>query len=140
MGPERAAASTVPWPLMKIPNKEMRMRTRVTPVLVAAVVVLLALVLLVASYLGGWWLFADRTRREGEIRRQTFEFQQGSVDAAQQKAVEVRRIDVQLGADPGNQALIDQRTAIVDQTCQLIARVNGDLPSDLDTFKAKECK
>lgn len=103
--------------------------------------VVLAIVVLVACYLGSWWLFQDRARREGEIRRDTFEFQQGSVDAAQQKAIEVRGIDVQLAVVPPEQrqALADQRTAIVDQTCKLIARVNGSLPSDLQAFKAKEC-
>jgi hypothetical protein len=118
------------------------MTQRITPALTAIVLGLVAVAILVACYLGSWWIFADSTRRTGEIRRDTFEFQQGSVDAAQQKVTEIKRIDSQLAnatTDDQRSALTDQRAAIVAQTCPLIARVNGSLPSDLTTFQAKEC-
>lgn len=96
----------------------------------------------VALYAGYWWLHRDATNREGEIKRGTFQYQQGAVAGAQDKAAEVARIDdVQLATATPDQAtaLGNQRTAIVTQTCQLIARVNGDIPTDLTSFKAKEC-
>jgi hypothetical protein len=92
------------------------------------------------AYLGYFWLFRDSTSRVGEIKRQTFEYQQGRVDAAQEKLAEVARIDVQLTApDVDTEALGNQRKAIVSQTCKAIAQINGDLPSDLAAFKSKEC-
>lgn len=97
----------------------------------------------VASYLGGWWIFADSTKREGEIRRQTFEFQQGRVDSAGNQMADIRAIDTQLlnpelGPDE-RAALRAQRAGIVRQACKAIGELPGAVPDDLAAFKAKEC-
>lgn len=112
---------------------------------VAAVVAVIVVVIgvLVASYLGSWWIFADSTKREGEIRRQTFEFQQGRVDSATDKMADIRGIDTQLST-PGlsadqREALTNQRAGIVRQACKAIAELPGAVPDDVAAFKVREC-
>lgn len=117
--------------------------TRITAVLAAAAVVLVAAAILIACYLGSWWIFADSTRRTGEIRRQTFEFQQGRVDGAENQLADIRSIDTQL-TSPGLSAdtaagLRNQRAGIVRQACTAIHEIN-DPPVDLASFAAKECQ
>jgi hypothetical protein len=108
-----------------------------------AVTLAIAAAVLAACYLGSWWIFADSTRRQGEIRRDTFEFQQGRVDGAMNQVADVRAIDVQLTtpdlAPETAEGLRNQRAGIVRQACRSIGEVNGAIPSDLTTFQAQEC-
>lgn len=103
--------------------------------------VLLVVVVLVACYLGNWWLFADSVNRTGRIRQDSFEHQQGLITAAQQKSTDVSRIDVQITSTGGDvkTALINQRAAVVSDACADISQISEDLPADLARFKSKEC-
>lgn len=116
---------------------------RTGAVFIALGITAVLVVLLVAAYLGGWWLFRDRVQREGEIRRQSFEYQQGRVDGALNQLADIRAIDTQLSnpaLDPATaQGLRDQRAGIVRQACKSIAEVPGDIPADLAAFKSREC-
>lgn len=105
----------------------------------AFLAVLAAAAVCAVLYLGWFWIFRDSTSRVGEIKRQTFEYQQGRIDNATEKLGDIARIDSQIsnGADP--EALGNQRAAIVGQACKSIGEVNGDLPEPLARFKAKEC-
>lgn len=94
----------------------------------------------VVLYLGYFFLLRDSTSRVGEIKRQTFEYQQGRIDNATEKVNEVARIDVQLTSpDVDTTALTNQRAAIVTAACKSIGEVNGELPAPLASFKSKEC-
>lgn len=119
------------------------MRDASASILAAIAVVLVTVLVLGVCYLGGWWLFADSTRRQGEIRRDTFEFQQGRVDSAMNQATEVRAIDVQLTtpdlSPDTTEALRNQRAGIVNQACRSIAEINGAMPNELTAFRAQEC-
>lgn len=119
------------------------MQSRTATIAAGVGVVVLIAVILAACYLGSWWIFADSTRRTGEIRRDTFEFQQGRVDGAENQVAEIHRIDVQLSTDLAPETAVglrNQRAAIVAQACRAINEVNGAIPTDLSTFKAQECQ
>jgi hypothetical protein len=112
------------------------------PLLIVAGAAVIIVVLFWILYLTGWWIFGDATRRGGQVRRETFEFQQASIDAAQDHITEIKGLDLQINdaLDQHRSDLINQRRAMVDETCQLIARVYGPLPSDVAAFDTETCR
>lgn len=97
--------------------------------------------LCVAAYLGSWWIFADSTAREAEIRKTSVNYQQTAIDRATSMVTEIRTIDVQItNATPAQvDALRAQRVAIVNEACDLIGQVNDTIPPALSEFNRKEC-
>jgi hypothetical protein len=112
------------------------------PALLIAGAVIVVAVLCWILYLAGWWIFSDSTRRGGEVRRETFEFQQSTIDHAQNNITEIKGIDLQINdaLDQHRSDLIDQRRAMIAQTCQLIAQVYGPLPTDVQAFHDETCR
>ncbi len=98
--------------------------------------------LVVASYFGGWWIFADSVNREGQIRRTSFEYQQGRVDQSLHNIIEIRTMNSQINISDGTQSslLKSQRTALINDTCKIASEIDeGNRPTEIKRFYSEEC-
>lgn len=112
---------------------------------VGAVAMILGLVAVVGTAmlaLGLWW-FEWRVNAEGQIRRDSFNFQETAREQVVDLNADLATIDVQLAhpdlTDPQAAALRAQRVAIADQLCDIAADITGDTSVIVADAIAGEC-
>lgn len=113
-----------------------------TKPILAALAVLAAIAgIAVGGWQLGWWLQQSAVNHQSHINRSSYEFQTTLREQMFKKITDVHDIDVQVAAaTPDNAApLRAQRTAIVQQVCDLDLQVHGDIPTYLTQFVQKEC-
>jgi hypothetical protein len=71
----------------------------------------------------------ERLDVESRNREASYERQQSLIDSAQRQVVDYRRLDPESG----------QAKAIAAQVCASLAKVRGDLPTDLVDFDVEVC-
>lgn len=98
---------------------------------------------LVGLFFLGWWMFEYRINREGEIRRDSFNFQETAREQVVDFNVDLATIDAQLAepsiTDTQAKALTAQRAAIADQLCDVAADITGETSHVVAGIIAEEC-
>lgn len=98
--------------------------------------------LLVVLHFGWWVVFADSTNRSGQVRRQSFEYQQGRINQSLHNVVEIRNMNSQIAIVDSTQASLirSQRTALINDTCVMVNEVDeSNRPTELKRFLSEEC-
>lgn len=98
---------------------------------------------LVGLFFLSWWMFEYRINREGEIRRDSFNFQETAREQVVDLNSDLATIDVQLAGptitDEMAAALDAQRAAIADQMCDIAADITGETSFTVNQIIKKEC-
>ncbi len=88
-----------------------------------------------------WW-FSIRVNAEGEIRRDSFNFQETAREQVVDLNADLAAIDVQLAepvTDGQAAALKAQRVALADQLCDIAADITGDTSLIVTNIITGEC-
>jgi hypothetical protein len=109
-------------------------------VVLTLLAIIVAGVVAVALYQGGWWLNKNAENHRADIRRSGFEQQTTYRDEIVRKIADVRAIDQQITESTDDTAQLQaQRKAIVNIICRDNTHIQGGLDSDSAQFVQEEC-
>ena len=110
--------------------------------------ILFALAVIAAVVVGGWqagwWFTAQNVQKQAHINRTSYEAQKTYRDKIVADQTTIATITAQI-ADPSTttdqkQALTAQRTAVVNEVCQVATNLTAsDLPTVIVTFVTSNC-
>lgn len=92
----------------------------------------------------GWWMQSAGTNRAAHIYQHSYGAQTADLDQIEQGIRDVATIDGQV-ADPSTPnsevpSLRAQQRAVINQICDVAARVTSPLPSDAASFVSTNCE
>jgi hypothetical protein len=108
--------------LSSTPNTYRHHPAKVAVITIVSIIVIAVLV--VGIWFGYWWLALRVRSHQNVVNRASYEFQNTYATLVLADIVDVKGLDVQLTADPGNAAIAAQKKALVIKTCNDAVNVN----------------